>query len=202
MKKNEKKVIFGTIPATAKNEAATQTEAVAAEQAPAEAPATQTETPEAKPEPEAPATVPAPAPAEETPFEEMFPDAPTMQAETVLKLSRRIEELEQQLRQEPQTIEERIAYYKRKQALTERYEHFIAQVEHLDELRQQVEETNDDAADFSDSRDNYRLQLFVPGYSKEAVVSITNAVLIDSVLDLLRERMMNRAAELKAEISA
>ena len=199
MKKNEKKVIFGTIPATAKNEAAKQTEATAAEQAPTGAPATVAE-PEAMPEPEAPAT--APAPAEETPFEEMFPDAPKVQAETVLKLSRRIEELEQQLRQEPQTIEERIAYYKRKQALTERYEHFIAQVKHLDELRQRVEEGNADADDFSDTRENYRLQIIVPGYQKEAVVSITNAILIDNVLDLLRERMLNRAAELKAEISA
>ncbi len=202
MKKNEKKVIFGTIPATTKNEAAKQIEAVAAEQTTAEASATQAEAPEATPGPEAPATVPSPAPVEETPFEEMFPDAPTMQAETVLKLSRRIEELEQQLRQEPQTIEERIAYYKRKQALTERYEHFIAQVEHLDELRRQVEETNADADDFSDDRENYRLQIIVPGYQKEAVVSITNAVLIDNVLDLLRERMLNRATELKAEISA
>lgn len=198
MKKNEKKVNFGTIPATAKNEPAKQTEAVDAEQTTTEAPATVGEAPEAKPEPKAPAL----APAEETPFEEMFPDAPKVQAETVLKLSRRIEELEQQLRQEPQTIEERIAYYKRKQALTERYEHFIAQVEHLDQLVQRVEETNDDAADFSDSRENYRLQIFAPGYQKEAVVSITNSVLIDSVLALLRERMLNRAAELKSEISA
>lgn len=201
MKKNAKKVIFGTIPATTKNEAAKQTEAVAAEQATAEATAMQTEAPEAKPEPEALATVPAPA--EETPFEEMFPDAPTVQAETVLKLSRRIEELEQQLRQEPQTIEERIAYYKRKQALTERYEHFIAQVNHLDELVQQVEETNDDAADFSDTREKYRLQIFAPhSYQDKSVLSITNPVLIDSVLALLRERMLNRAAELKTEISA
>lgn len=201
MKKNEKKVIFGTIPATAKNEAAKQTEAVAAEQTTAETPATQTEAAEAKPEPEAPATVPAPA--EETPFEEMFPDAPKMQAETVLKLSRRIEELEQQLRQEPQTIEERIAYYKRKQALTERYEHFIAQVEHLDELRAQVDDMNEVADDFSDTREKYRLQIFAPHlYQDKSVLSITNAVLIDSVLALLRERMLNRAAELKAEISA
>lgn len=199
MKKNEKKVIFGTIPATAKNEAAKQTEAVAAAQTTTEAPATASEAPEAKPE----MKVPALAPAEETPFEEMFPDAPKVQAETVLKLSQRIEELEQQLRQEPQTIEERIAYYKRKQALTERYEHFIAQVNHLDELVQQVEETNDDAADFSDTREKYRLQIFAPhSYQDKSVLSITNPVLIDSVLALLRERMLNRAAELKTEISA
>lgn len=194
MKKNEKKVIFGTIPATAATETAMQTEAVAAEQYEAQDPAPGTEQ-----EPVAQDT----AAAEESHAGELRPDAAKKQAETVLELSRRIQELEEQLRQEPQSIEERIAYYKRKQALTERYEKYMAQVGHLNELREQVEEVNSDAEDFSNEREKYRLQIFLPHcYRDEAALTITNASLIDCVLDLLRERMLNRAESLQAEISA
>lgn len=163
---------------------------------------------EAKPEeqkPESPAAPAAPAvpatPA--TPAGQLFPDPATKQSETVLKLSKRIAELEKKLRQEPQTIEERIEYYKRKQELTERYERYTAQVQHLDELRAKVEEANRDADDFGTTRDKYRLQLFAPSaYRDESVLSITNESLIDDVLDLLKGRMLKKAEELKVEISA
>lgn len=160
---------------------------------------------EAKPEeqkPESPATPAFPAtPA--TPAGQLFPDPATKQSETVLKLSKRIAELEKKLRQEPQTIEERIEYYKRKQELTERYERYTAQVQHLDELRAKVEEANRDADDFGTTRDKYRLQLFAPSaYRDESVLSITNESLIDDVLDLLKNRMLKKAEELKVEISA
>ena len=125
-----------------------------------------------------------------------------MQTDELKKARERIAELENQLRKEPQTIEERIAYYKRKQELTERYERYNAQVAHLEELRAQVEDTNELADDFSDSRDFYKLQLFMPGYSKDAAVSITNQSLIDAVLNMLKGKMLDKAAELKAEISA
>lgn len=160
---------------------------------------------EAKPEepkPETPATPAVPA-APATPAGQLFPDPATKQSETVLKLSKRIAELEKKLRQEPQTIEERIEYYKRKQELTERYERYTAQVQHLDELRAKVEEANRDADDFGTTREKYRLQLFAPSaYRDESVLSITNESLIDDVLDLLKNRMLKKAEELKVEISA
>lgn len=129
-------------------------------------------------------------------------DPMSMQAEELEKARVRIAELEKQLRQEPQSIEERIAYYKRKQELTERYEHYKAQIMHLDTLRAQVEDDNELADDFSDTRDFYRLQLLMPGYSKDPAISITNQTLIDAVLDMLKGRMQNKAEELKVEISA
>lgn len=137
------------------------------------------------------------------PSKDITPEDVKRQSETVMRLSKRIEELEQQLRREPQTIEERIAYYKRKQELTERYEHYETQIKHLEELREQVEETNIDADDFSATRERYRVQIFAPHmYRDESVLSITNDALIDAVLDLLKSRMQQKAAELKAEISA
>lgn len=136
----------------------------------------------------------------------LFDGAPvnpvTMQEDELKKARERIAELENRLRKEPQTIEERIAYYKRKQELTARYERYNAQVVHLEELRAQVESTNELADDFSDARDFYKLQLFMPGYSKDAAVSITNQSLIDAVLNMLKGKMLDKAAELKAEISA
>lgn len=151
------------------------------------------------PKPETPATPATPA----TQAGQLFPDPATKQSETVLKLSKRIAELEKKLRQEPQTIEERIEYYKRKQELTERYERYTAQVQHLDELRAKVEEANRDADDFGTTRDKYRLQVFAPSaYRDESVLSITNESLIDDVLDLLKNRMLKKAEELKVEISA
>lgn len=154
------------------------------------------------PKPETPATPATPA-TQATQAGQLFPDPATKQSETVLKLSKRIAELEKKLRQEPQTIEERIEYYKRKQELTERYERYTAQVQHLDELRAKVEEANRDADDFGTTRDKYRLQVFAPSaYRDESVLSITNESLIDDVLDLLKGRMLKKAEELKVEISA
>lgn len=202
--KNEKKVLFLRPGAQVKSE-----DEIKAAQAAAVQSASGGKTPEpiaeAKPEepkPESPAAPAVPAtPA--TPAGQLFPDPATKQSETVLKLSKRIAELEKKLRQEPQTIEERIEYYKRKQELTERYERYMAQVQHLDELRAKVEEANRDADDFGTTRDKYRLQVFAPSaYRDESVLSITNESLIDDVLDLLKGRMLKKAEELKVEISA
>ena len=199
--KNEKKVMFLRPGAQVKSE-----DEIKAAQAAAVQAANGGKTPEPiadpKPEvpkPETPATPATPA----TQAGQLFPDPATKQSETVLKLSKRIAELEKKLRQEPQTIEERIEYYKRKQELTERYERYTAQVQHLDELRAKVEEANRDADDFGTTRDKYRLQLFAPSaYRDESVLSITNESLIDDVLDLLKNRMLKKAEELKVEISA
>ena len=199
--KNEKKVMFLRPGAQVKSE-----DEIKAAQAAAVQAANGGKTPEPiadpKPEvpkPETPATPATPA----TQAGQLFPDPATKQSETVLKLSKRIAELEKKLRQEPQTIEERIEYYKRKQELTERYERYTAQVQHLDELRAKVEEANRDADDFGTTRDKYRLQVFAPSaYRDESVLSITNESLIDDVLDLLKNRMLKKAEELKVEISA
>lgn len=123
-------------------------------------------------------------------------------AKQVIALSKRIEELEEQLRKEPQTIEERIEYYERKQVLTERYKKLHQQIRNLDNLRKRVEEENIDADDFEDTRDYYRLQLLTPGYRDEVAISIGNQALIDSVLDLLKSRMLDKATALQEEIAA
>jgi vacuolar-type H+-ATPase subunit I/STV1 len=199
--KNEKKVMFLRPGAQVKSE-----DEIKAAQAAAVQAANGGKTPEPiadpkpeEPKPETPATPATPA----TQAGQLFPDPATKQSETVLKLSKRIAELEKKLRQEPQTIEERIEYYKRKQELTERYERYTAQVQHLDELRAKVEEANRDADDFGTTRDKYRLQLFAPSaYRDESVLSITNESLIDDVLDLLKNRMLKKAEELEVEISA
>ena len=191
--KNEKKVLFLRPGAQVKNEDEIKAAQAAAVQA---ANGGKTPGPIAESIPATPAT-----PA--TPSGQLFPDPATKQNEMVLKLSKRIAELEKKLRQEPKTIEERIEYYKRKQELTERYERYTAQVQHLDELRAKVEEVNNNADDFGSTRDKYRLQLFAPAaYRDESVLSITNESLIDDVLDLLKNRMLKKAEELKVEISA
>ena len=196
--KNEKKVMFLRPGAQVKSEDEIKAAQAAAVQA-ANGGKTPEPIAEAKPEEPKPETQATPA----APAGQLFPDPATKQSETVLKLSKRIAELEKKLRQEPQTIEERIEYYKRKQELTERYERYTAQVQHLDELRAKVEETNVDADDFGTTRDKYRLQLFAPHtYRDESVLSITNESLIDDVLDLLKGRMLKKAEELKVEISA
>lgn len=199
--KNEKKVMFLRPGAQVKSEDEIKAAQAAAVQA-ANGGKTPEPIAEAKPEEPKPETQATPA-APAAPAGQLFPDPATKQSETVLKLSKRIAELEKKLRQEPQTIEERIEYYKRKQELTERYERYTAQVQHLDELRAKVEETNVDADDFGTTRDKYRLQLFAPHtYRDESVLSITNESLIDDVLDLLKGRMLKKAEELKVEISA
>ena len=199
--KNEKKVMFLRPGAQVKSEDEIKAAQAAAVQA-ANGGKTPEPIAEAKPEEPKPETQATPA-APAAPAGQLFPDPATKQSETVLKLSKRIAELEKKLRQEPQTIEERIEYYKRKQELTERYERYTAQVQHLDELRAKVEETNVDADDFGTTRDKYRLQLFAPHtYRDESVLSITNESLIDVVLDLLKGRMLKKAEELKVEISA
>jgi len=196
--KNEKKVMFLRPGAQVKSEDEIKAAQAAAVQA---ANGGKTPEPIADPKPEVPKPETPATPA--TQAGQLFTDPATKQSETVLKLSKRIAELEKKLRQEPQTIEERIEYYKRKQELTERYERYTAQVQHLDELRAKVEEANRDADDFGTTRDKYRLQVFAPSaYRDESVLSITNESLIDDVLDLLKNRMLKKAEELKVEISA
>lgn len=199
--KNEKKVMFLRPGAQVKSEDEIKAAQAAAVQA---ANGGKTPEPIADPKPEVPKPeTPATPATQATQAGQLFPDPATKQSETVLKLSKRIAELEKKLRQEPQTIEERIEYYKRKQELTERYERYTAQVQHLDELRAKVEEANRDADDFGTTRDKYRLQVFAPSaYRDESVLSITNESLIDDVLDLLKGRMLKKAEELKVEISA
>ncbi|WP_289289999.1 hypothetical protein, partial [Muribaculum intestinale] len=89
-----------------------------------------------------------------------------------------IAELEQQVtaaKKEPQNIEERIAYFKQKQQLTTRFEKFNAQIAHLQALTASVEDVNETAEDFTNTRDVFRLQVIAPHlYRDEEVLSITN----------------------------
>lgn len=124
------------------------------------------------------------------------------EAKQVLELSKRIEELEAQLRKEPQTIEERIEYYERKQLLTERYKKLHEQVRSLDNLREQVAEENLGVDDFNDSNDYFRLKLLVPSYGEKSAFVISNQALIECVLDLLKNRMLDVANSLQKEIAA
>lgn len=126
------------------------------------------------------------------------------QAETVLQLSKRIEELEEQLRKEPQSIEERIAYYQRKQQLTERYKALNAQIKHLKELRERVAEDNADVPDFSNDAEAFRLRFIAPSspYNEKDILNISSASLINEVIDLLATKMQEKAMSLQTEIAA
>lgn len=132
------------------------------------------------------------------------PDSVKMQAETVLKLSKRIKELEEQLRKEPQSIEERIEYYKRKQQLTGRYQNLNAQIQHLEKLREQVEACNDEVEDFTNDANTYRLRLMIPSsqYNEKDVINISNVPLINEVINLLVAKMHDKAESLQNEIAA
>lgn len=149
------------------------------------------------------AVAPAP-PATPTAKAVPAPDPAKMQAETVLKLSKRIEELEEQLRKEPQSIEERIEYYQKKQQLTERYKNLTAQILHLKKLREQVEECNDEVEDFSNDANIYRLRLMIPSssYNEKDVINISNVALIGEVINLLTAKMQDKALSLQSEIAA
>lgn len=187
MKKNEKTTAT-TVAKGANIENIAPKTATTAEQTP-----TTAEQPTLQAEPTAPKQTPPATPDKEKTLDE---------AKQVLELSKRIEELEAQLRKEPQTIEERIEYYERKQVLTERYKKLHEQVRNLDNLRAQVIAGNLEADDFEDRKEFYRLQLIVPGYRNETAISIGNQALIDYVLDLLKNRMLEKANELQSEIAA
>lgn len=154
--------------------------------------------------PAPPATPTAKAVPTPAPKVEPAPDPAKMQAETVLKLSKRIEELEEQLRKEPQSIEERIEYYQKKQQLTERYKNLTAQILHLKKLREQVEECNDEVEDFSNDANIYRLRLMIPSssYNEKDVINISNVALIGEVINLLTAKMQDKALSLQSEIAA
>ena len=154
--------------------------------------------------PAPPATPTAKAVPTPAPKTEPAPDPAKMQAETVLKLSKRIEELEEQLRKEPQSIEERIAYYQRKQQLTERYKALNAQIKHLKELRERVAEDNADVPDFSNDAEAFRLRFIAPSspYNEKDILNISSASLINEVIDLLATKMQEKAMSLQTEIAA
>ena len=121
------------------------------------------------------------------------------------KLQARIAELEQQVtaaKKEPQNIEERIAYFKQKQQLTKRFEKFNSQIAHLQALTASVEDVNETAEDFTNTRDVFRLQVIAPHlYRDEEVLSITNKVLIIEILGVLIAKMKETADRLQAEIA-
>lgn len=187
MKKNEKTTAT-TVAKGANIENIAPKTATTAEQTP-----TTAEQPTPQAEPTAPKQTPPATPDKEKTLDE---------AKQVLELSKRIEELEAQLRKEPQTIEERIEYYERKQVLTERYKKLHEQVRNLDNLREQVAEENIGVDDFNDSNDYFRLKLLVPSYGEKSAFVISNQALIECVLDLLRNRMLDVAENLQKEIAA
>lgn len=123
----------------------------------------------------------------------------------VRKLQARIAELEKQVnaaKKEPQNIEERIAYFKQKQQLTARFEKFNTQIAHLQALTAAVEDANETAEDFTNTRDVFRLQILAPNsYRDEEVLSITNKVLIIEILRVLIAKMKETADKLQAEIA-
>lgn len=187
MKKNEK-TIATTVAKGANIENIAPKTATTAEQTP-----TTAEQPTPQAEPTAPKQTPPATPDKEKTLNE---------AKQVLELSKRIEELEAQLCKEPQSIEERIEYYERKQALTERYKKLQDKIAELDDLRANVISSNLEAGDFEDRKDFYRLQLIVPGYRNDTAFSIGNQALIDYVLELLQNRMHETADKLQIEIAA
>lgn len=119
------------------------------------------------------------------------------------KLEEEIKQLKAQLRQEPQTIEERIAYYHRKEELAERYKSYNSMIAHIEGLIEKVEEENAEVADFADTREVYRLRLVAPNnYKDETVLSVSNKELINSILEDLKNRMVAKKEKLSADLAA
>ena len=166
----------------------------------------------AKPETNKPATAPKEGAVAETITAEgvnvdtstgevIAPSAPKFSA-LELSQAEEIERLKAQLRKEPQTIEERIAYYHRKEELAEKYKSYNSMIAHIEQLIDKVEEDNADVADFADTRDFYRLRLIAPGYKDETVLSVSNKDLINSILADLKGRMEVKAEQLSKDIAA
>ena len=104
---------------------------------------------------------------------------------------------------EPKDIESRIAYYKKKQELTQRYEKFLVQIERVRNLIEDVSEQNTEIADFENDKTAYRLCLMTPSnYRDDPAFCVTNAELIDDVLSLLLARMEIKSNDLRAELTA
>lgn len=119
------------------------------------------------------------------------------------KLEEEIKQLKAQLRQEPQTIEERIAYYHRKEELAERYKSYNSMIAHIEGLIEKVEEENAEVADFADTREVYRLRLVAPNnYKDETVLSVSNKELINSILVDLKSKMEAKAEQLSKDLAA
>lgn len=129
------------------------------------------------------------------------PSAPKFSA-LELSQAEEIERLKAQLRKEPQTIEERIAYYHRKEELAEKYKSYNSMIAHIEGLIEKVEEENTEVADFADTKDYYRLRLIAPGYKDETVLSVSNKDLINSILADLKGRMEVKAEQLSKDIAA
>ena len=189
MKKNEKNAT--TVAQTTTNENTSPKTATAK----AEQTAPQAEQPTTQSEQTAPTATPPATPEKAQVLDK---------AKKVVELSKRIEELEEQLRKEPQSIEERIAYYQRKQQLTERYKALNAQIKHLKELRERVAEDNADVPDFSNDAEAFRLRFIAPSspYNEKDILNISSASLINEVIDLLATKMQEKAMSLQTEIAA
>lgn len=128
---------------------------------------------------------------------------PTPEAEQVKALTAKIAELEKRLSTEPKDIESRIAYYKKKQELTQRYERFLVQIERVRNLIEDVSEQNTEIADFENDKTAYRLCLMTPSnYRDDPAFCVTNAELIDDVLCMLLTRMEAKSNDLKTELTA
>ena len=128
---------------------------------------------------------------------------PTPEAEQVKALTAKIADLEKRLSAEPKDIESRIAYYKKKQELTQRYEKFLVQIERVRNLIEDVSEQNTEIADFENDKTAYRLCLMTPSnYRDDPAFCVTNAELIDNVLCLLLARMEIKSNDLRAELTA
>ena len=162
----------------------------------------------AKPETNKPATAPKEgAVAETITAEGVKVDTATGEIVTpdpkLAKLEEEIKQLKAQLRQEPQTIEERIAYYHRKEELAERYKSYNSMIAHIEGLIEKVEEENAEVADFADTREIYRLRLVAPNnYKDETVLSVSNKELINSILVDLKSKMEAKAEQLSKDLAA
>lgn len=187
---NEKDNKVGQAPTNAEQTAEKKNEVKGAPQAPVNEVKAVIPAPEVKTEVKEVIPTPQPAPKVET------------QAEQVLNMSKEIERLKAQLRQEPQTIEERLEYYKHKQELTAKYEQYAEQVESLDKLMESIANDNNKPLDFDNNSDYYRLKLIAPGYGDRGMLTISNADLLNDVLSLLQDKMKNKMGELQKEIAA
>ena len=127
------------------------------------------------------------------------------QSDIVQQLESKIKKLEEQIKHEPQSIEERMEYYKQKKELTVRFEKYQTQLLLLEQLRVKVLETNGDELDFAETNDKYCLKivrLSQYGSEDKKPFTIVNPNIIDSIIDLIKERMEIKKDELQQEIAS
>lgn len=139
---------------------------------------------------------------QETLFEELQIET---QSDIVKELESKIKLLEEQIKHEPQSIEERLEYYKQKKELTERFEKYQAQLILLERLRENILETNKEELDFIAEDNTYCLKIVrlkYQGREDDNPFVITNPNIIDSILDVIKERMETKKDELQKEIAS